>query len=177
MPPSNYRPPTAGDQDENTKSQSSETNLSSTNSTVADLLEKKGNNVISVNSDDTIRQAVEILAENKIGAVLVREDKGEMSDIIGILSERDIIGQMNEDPEQILSLKVQDLMTKNVTTCVPADPLNDILQKMTEGRFRHIPVVDSSNTLRGIVTIGDVVHYRLHELEYEALRMKQMIVG
>ena len=174
MSPSNYQPPIAGDQSADTKSQSVETNLSSTPSTVADLLAKKGNRTISVNPDDTIKQAVQILAENKIGAVLVQEETGK---IIGILSERDVIRKMDQMPEQVLSLKVEDLMTKNVTTCVATDTLIEILQKMTDGRFRHMPAVDNNQILIGIVSIGDVVHYRLTELEYEALRMKQMIVG
>jgi len=63
-----------------------------------------------------------------------------------------------------------------VKTCTPEDPLNDVLKTMTEGRFRHMPVISDGN-LRGVITIGDVVHFRLKELEYEALRMKQMIVG
>lgn len=177
MPPSNYQPPTAGDQDSETKSQSAETNMSSRTSTVADLLEQKGDKTISVRPEHSIEDAIKVLAENKIGAVLVRQGSDEINDIIGILSERDIIRQMNKASERILSLKVQDLMTKNVVTCLPEDPLNSILEKMTEGRFRHVPVIDENNILKGIVTIGDVVHYRLHELEYEALRMKQMIVG
>ncbi len=174
MSPSNYQAPTAGDQGTDTKSQSIETNMSSTISTVADLLTKKGNKIISVNTDNTIDQVINILTENRIGAVLVTADNG---DLIGILSERDIIRRMDKEADNISSQTVKDLMTKNVVTCTPADPLNDILQKMTDGRFRHVPVVDDSNTLKGIVTIGDVVHYRLNELEYEALRMKQMIVG
>ncbi len=174
MSSSNYTPPLAGDKSSDTKSQSAETNLASTVSTVADLLVEKGNKIISVHPNDTIQAAIKVLAENKIGAVLVQECAGK---IIGILSERDIIRKLNQAPDQVLSLKVEELMTKKVTTCVANDTLTEILQKMTNGRFRHMPAVDSSESLIGIVSIGDVVHYRLHELEYEALRMKQMIVG
>jgi CBS domain-containing protein len=83
---------------------------------------------------------------------------------------------MADTPGQTLPQSVEDLMTKDVLSCTPDDLLNDVLKTMTEGRFRHMPVLRDGN-LCGVITIGDVVHFRLKELEYEALRMKQMIVG
>ena len=175
MPPTSYQSPNVGDQEKDkTVSQSAETNLSSTKSSVADLLEKKGNGVISVRPDQTIEDVVLILRDKRIGAVVVTNSDDQ---ILGILSERDIVRKMAETPGQTLPQKVQDLMTKSVVTCTPADPLISVLQRMTEGRFRHMPVIDENANLHGIVTIGDVVHFRLNELEYEALQMKQMIVG
>lgn len=159
---------------EATTSQSIDTNLSTTQSTVADLLEKKGNVIFSVLPDDTIHDVVMILNEKRIGAVLVQDKNGEMQ---GILSERDIVRKMAQTPGKTLSQKVEMLMTKDVTTCTPEDSLVEILKQMTEKRFRHIPVMSKNKDLLGIVTIGDVVHFRLNELEYEALKMKQMIVG
>lgn len=175
MPPSSYQAPTKGDRKTNTTvSQSIETNLSSTTTTVAQLLEKKDGNIISVLPKDTIKTVVELLREKRIGAVIVRDESGTM---LGILSERDIVRKMAETPGQTLPQKVEDLMTSKVIACTPSEPLVTILRKMTEGRFRHMPVVSESGDLLGIITIGDVVHFRLNELEYEALRMKQMIVG
>lgn len=175
MPPSSYQAPTKGDQKTTTTvSQSVETNLSSTSKTVGDLLEGKGKEVISVRPEHNISNVVKILKEKRIGAVLVTNMNG---DILGILSERDIVRKMVDTPGHTLEQKVEDLMTKTVVTCTPSDPLVSVLRKMTEGRFRHMPVVDEKGALSGLITIGDVVNFRLNELEYEALRMKQMIVG
>lgn len=115
-----------------------------------------------------------LLHEKRIGAVLVTDQNGSM---VGILSERDIVRRMAETPGQTLPQKVEDLMTREVVTCRQSDPLIGVLRTMTDGRFRHMPVVSDDAQLEGIVTIGDVVQFRLNELEYETLRMKQMIVG
>ncbi|RLK07440.1 CBS domain-containing protein [Ruegeria conchae] len=174
MAPSSYQPPTRGDKAAKaTRSQSVETNLSHTQTTVSKLLEGKGDAVFSVRPNDTIHSVVDILREKRIGAVVVTDQNGSLQ---GILSERDIVRRMAETPGQTLPQSVADLMTTEVKTCSPDDYLNDVLKTMTEGRFRHMPVLSDGN-LRGVITIGDVVHFRLKELEYEALRMKQMIVG
>ncbi len=174
MAPSSYQPPTRGDKASSaTRSQSVESNLSHTNTTVAKLLEGKGDAVIAVRPNDTIHAVVDILRDKRIGAVVVTDQNGGLQ---GILSERDIVRRMADTPGQTLPQSVEDLMTRDVKTCAPEDTLNDVLKTMTEGRFRHMPVVSDSG-LRGVITIGDVVHFRLKELEYEALRMKQMIVG
>ena len=174
MAPSSYQPPTRGDKAAKaTRSQSVETNLSHTQTTVSKLLEGKGDAVFSVRPNHTIHSVVDILREKRIGAVVVTDQNGSLQ---GILSERDIVRRMAETPGQTLPQSVADLMTTEVKTCSPDDYLNDVLKTMTEGRFRHMPVLSDGN-LRGVITIGDVVHFRLKELEYEALRMKQMIVG
>jgi CBS domain-containing protein len=174
MAPSSYQAPMRGDSKEKrTVSQSVDTNLGSSKSTVAKILEKKGSDVYSVRPDDTVQTAVEVLRDKRIGALLVTDDSGAM---IGILSERDIVRKLAETPGQTLPQKVDGLMTREVTTCDPSDALVTVLKKMTEGRFRHMPVMDNG-ALCGMITIGDVVNFRLNELEYEALQMKQMIVG
>ncbi|MCG7521595.1 CBS domain-containing protein [Ruegeria sp. Ofav3-42] len=174
MAPTSYQPPTRGDKaDTSTHSQSVESNLSHTQTTVAKLLEGKGDAVFSVRPNDTIHSVVNTLKEKRIGAVVVTDQNGALQ---GILSERDIVRRMADTPGQTLPQSVEDLMTREVKTCSQDDLLNDVLKTMTEGRFRHMPVLSDGN-LRGIITIGDVVHFRLKELEYEALRMKQMIVG
>ncbi len=174
MAPSSYQSPMRGDKAETTTySQSTDSNLSHTQTTVAKLLEGKGDAVFAVRPNDTIHSVVEILKEKHIGAVVVTDQNGALQ---GILSERDIVRRMADTPGQTLPQSVEDLMTRDVHTCAPDDLLMDILKRMTEGRFRHMPVVKDGN-LSGVVTIGDVVQFRLNELEYEALRMKQMIVG
>ncbi|MEM7747924.1 MAG: CBS domain-containing protein [Pseudomonadota bacterium] len=173
--PSSYQAPTRGDKDNApTVSQSVQSNMSAQNSTVATLLDKKGNDIFSVRPDQTIEAVVMLLRDKRIGAVLVTDDAGNM---VGILSERDIVRRMADTPGQTLPQKVEDLMTSKVVTCTPSDQLIDVLRKMTNGRFRHMPVTDNNGQLLGLITIGDVVNFRLNELEYEALRMKQMIVG
>ncbi len=174
MAPSSYQPPTRGDKaGTSTRSQSVDSNMSQTNTTVAKLLDGKGDAVFAVRPTDTIHSVVDILRDKRIGAVVVTDQNGTLQ---GILSERDIVRRMADTPGQTLPQSVEDLMTREVQTCAPEDTLNDVLKTMTEGRFRHMPVL-SDGLLRGVITIGDVVHFRLKELEYEALRMKQMIVG
>ncbi len=174
MAPSSYQPPTRGDKAETTSySQSVESNLSHTQTTVSKLLEGKGDAVIAVRPNDTIHSVVDILRDKRIGAVVVTDQNGKLQ---GILSERDIVRRMADTPGQTLPQSVKDLMTQDVHTCKPEDLLMDVLKSMTDGRFRHMPVLKDDN-LCGVITIGDVVHFRLQELEYEALRMKQMIVG
>ncbi|MES0824918.1 CBS domain-containing protein [Ruegeria sp. SCP11] len=174
MAPTSYQSPSRGDKaDKTTYSQSTESNLSHSQTTVAKLLDGKGDAVFSVRPNDTIHSVVNTLKEKRIGAVLVTDQNGSLQ---GILSERDIVRRMADTPGQTLPQSVEDLMTREVKTCSPDDLLNDVLKAMTDGRFRHMPVLRDGN-LCGVITIGDVVHFRLKELEYEALRMKQMIVG
>ena len=174
MAPTSYQAPMRGDKaDKKTVSQSTESNLASTTSTVAKLLEQKGDAVYAVRPQDTVHHAVTVLRDKRIGALLVTDQNGDMQ---GILSERDIVRKLAETPGQTLPQQVDGLMTREVTTCAPADALETILRKMTDGKFRHMPVLDDGK-LCGMITIGDVVNFRLNELEYESLRMKQMIVG
>lgn len=174
MAPSSYQAPMRGDKsDKRTMSQSAETNLGSTTTTVANILKKKGADVYSVAPGDTIATAVGVLRDKRIGALLVLNESGAL---VGILSERDIVRKLAETPGQTLPQKVESLMTREVTTCTSSDPLVSVLKQMSVGRFRHMPVVEN-DVLCGMITIGDVVNYRINELEYEALQMKQMIVG
>ncbi|MEM6681172.1 MAG: CBS domain-containing protein [Pseudomonadota bacterium] len=158
---------------ERTYSQSKKSNTVIGPGTVEQLLDKKGAYVFSVKPEQTMREVVDILREKRIGAVIVTDDAGAL---IGILSERDIVRKLAETPGQTLPKKVEELMTTNVATCDPDEQLTSVLQRMTDGRFRHMPV-QRDGKLLGMVTIGDVVHYRLNELEHEAVQLKQMIVG
>lgn len=171
--PSSYKPPMRGDASPRTQSQSTETNLSSTSATVADILAQKGDAVYTLRAQDTIKQAVVLLKEKRIGALLVTDRAGAME---GILSERDIVRKLAETPGQTLPQRVADVMTAKVETCTSEDALVTVLRRMTEGRFRHMPVLDGGR-LAGMITIGDVVNFRLNALEHEALQMKQLIVG
>ncbi|PID35933.1 MAG: CBS domain-containing protein [Rhodobacterales bacterium] len=173
MAPTSYQSPSKGDKDDkSTYSQSAESNLATTDSTVASILEAKGTDCYCVSPDDTIGTVVNLLREKRIGAVMVTEG----DEVKGILSERDIVRRLADTPGKTLPQSVRDLMTTKVQFCAPSDRLIEVLEHMNKGRFRHMPVM-TDGKLGGIVTVGDVVGHRLKELEYEALRMKQMIVG
>ncbi len=156
-----------------TVSQSEQSNVAQEAGNVGKLIADKGSDIISVKPDDGLQLVVDLLREKRIGAVLVLSDNGDLE---GILSERDIVRKLSETPGKVLAQNVSDLMTRKVQVCSPNDSLIAVLRLMTEGRFRHMPVVDQGKLL-GIVTIGDVVQFRLRELEHEAVQLKQMIVG
>ncbi|MEM9793511.1 MAG: CBS domain-containing protein, partial [Pseudomonadota bacterium] len=156
-----------------TVSQSTKSNVGQDTATVRKLIEGKGGDVFSIRPQDTIATAVTHLRDKRIGALLVTDAAGELQ---GILSERDIVRKLAETPGQTLPQRVEDNMTREVETCGPDDALVMVLRQMTKGHFRHMPVVDNGK-LCGMVTIGDVVQFRLSELEHEALQLKQMIVG
>ena len=172
--PSSYQAPSRKDKmHETTHSQTSDSNTSKETATVRKILDTKGKDVFALRPQNTLHEAVVMLKEKRIGALLV---KGADGKLLGILSERDIVRRLAETPGQTLPQRVEDIMTTSVEVCSPDDPLITVLRKMTEGRFRHMPVIENDN-IAGIITIGDVVNYRLNELEYESLKLKQLIVG
>jgi CBS domain-containing protein len=130
---------------------------------VADILRAKGGKVITVRPSMSIENLVQRLRMERIGALVVSEN-GETVD--GIVSERDVAHGLAEHGTEILSLKVEDLMTRGVVTCTSNDDIAHVSKVMTHRRIRHLPVVDGKH-LAGIVSIGDVVRYRLDELELE----------
>jgi CBS domain-containing protein len=172
--PSSYQAPNRGDQAKKTShSQSVQSNISHETATVGQLISKKGGTTYTISSHDTLSTAVTVLRDRRIGALRVTGTGGTLE---GILSERDIVRKLAETPGQTLPQTVGENMTSKVETCAPGDPLVTVLRRMNEGRFRHMPVIEDGK-LCGMLTIGDVVNYRLNELEYEALQLKQMIVG
>ncbi|MEM8627244.1 MAG: CBS domain-containing protein [Pseudomonadota bacterium] len=171
--PTSYQAPKRSQGKERTHSQTLSTNTAAETGTVAQLLKGKDGAVIAIGPDDTLSNAVAILKEKRIGALLVTDASGAL---VGILSERDIVRKLADTPGQTLPQKVSENMTAKVVTCSPTDSLVEVLKRMSAGRFRHMPVVESG-AICGMVTIGDVVHFRLAEVEHEALQLKQMIVG
>lgn len=172
--PESYRAPMRKDKESGrTFSQSSTSNLSSDHAAVGKILTQKGSDVFSIGPEETLGRAVEVLRDRRIGALLVTDDSGAL---VGILSERDIVRKLADTPGQTLPQQVRGVMTQNVQTCAPDETLISVLKRMTAGRFRHMPVVDGTK-LVGMVTIGDVINFRLTELEHETLQLKQLIVG
>ena len=135
--------------------------------TVKAILGSKGSQVISVKPDDKLSLAVKLLAERRIGAVLVMTDRH----MDGILSERDIVRVLGERGASVLDEQVSAVMTRKVVTCKSADTVSAIMEKMTAGKFRHLPVVENDIVI-GLISIGDIVKRRVqeYEREQEALR-------
>ena len=140
---------------------------------VETILRNKGNWVATVRPDATIAEAVDILHEHRIGALVVSDD-GESVD--GILSERDVVIALAEHPAELLSRPVEEIMTRTVATCGPGDTVSELMAEMTNRRIRHFPVV-ADGRLRGIVSIGDLVKSRLDEVEFEASSLRSFISG
>ena len=134
---------------------------------------KGGGDVVTIGSGAAVSDAVRLLSEKRIGAVLVADDAGAP---IGILSERDIVRELGRRDDSCLRDTVGDMMTKNLVSCSPEDTADSVLEKMTEGRFRHIPVMEGGS-LAGLISIGDVVKARLSELAMEKDALEGMIKG
>lgn len=139
---------------------------------IGDVLIAKGNAVVTVVPDIDVRELLAVLAEHRIGAVVVSTD-GRRVD--GIVSERDIVRGLADRGASILSEPVSAIMTASVQTCSPDDHLVDLARTMTEGRFRHVPVIVDGG-LSGIVSIGDIVKSRISELEVERDSLSSYVV-
>jgi CBS domain-containing protein len=139
--------------------------------TVRAILDLKGRDVVTIAPEKTLADAAGLLSENRIGAHVVVV--GER--VSGILSERDIVRAIANAGETALANKVSDKMTGTVVTCGPQDTMAAVMNRMTAGRFRHLPVVDNGR-LAGIVSIGDVVKFRLAEIERESSMLRDYIM-
>lgn len=128
--------------------------------------------VVTTASNATVMEAAHKLAQHKIGAVVVVAVDGTVA---GILSERDVVRRLAEAGPDIMSATVRDVMTRNVITCTADTSVDELMTKMTRGRFRHLPVVDASGRLTGIVSIGDVVKMHVEEIEHEATALREYI--
>jgi CBS domain-containing protein len=137
------------------------------------ILRAKGNSVATIPPDATVARAVHELRTRGIGALVVSEDGRRVA---GILSERDIVHALAEHGAALLAMKVDTLMTRRVVTCTPEDTVSDLMARMTERRFRHLPVM-RDGALIGIVSIGDLVKNRIDEVQFEADSLRSFIAG
>jgi CBS domain-containing protein len=135
--------------------------------TVGSILDSKGHQIASVPPDVTLSNAIKTLGERKIGAVLVMKE----GRIEGILSERDIVRVLGERGAGALDEPVSAVMTRKVVSCRPSDTVAGIMEMMTLGKFRHLPVLEDGRVV-GLISIGDIVKWRVreYESEQEALR-------
>ena len=138
--------------------------------TVRSILDSKGHQVLSVEPDDKLAAAVKILGEKKIGAVLVMSQ----GRIEGILSERDIVRVLSERGAPALDEPVGSVMTRKVVSCRQSDTVAGIMEMMTLGKFRHLPVVEDGKVV-GLISIGDIVKRRVQEFETEQEALQNYI--
>lgn len=138
---------------------------------VAAILAQKGRDVATVTADALVSEAVARLTTRKIGALVILGSSGRVD---GILSERDIVRAIGKQGAGILTDPVSSIMTREVVACKEGDTINEVMGRMTRGRFRHLPVIEKGQ-LVGIVSIGDVVKSRIEEVEREAEDMRAYI--
>ena len=139
--------------------------------TVKAILERKGHDVVTLGPNEQLSQAVRMLAEHRIGAIVITNGDRK---IVGILSERDIVRVLAKEGAAALGLTVRAAMTPKVKICNENHTVNEVMEIMTRGRFRHLPV-EKNGLLDGIVSIGDVVKRRIEDVEREAEQIKAYI--
>ena len=128
---------------------------------VSDLIKRKGSAVTSAPPETTIAALLDLLAERRIGAVIVSADGG----VDGIVSERDVVRALRTAGAALLDAPISSVMTADVVVSAPGDTVEDMMRVMTERRIRHVPVVTEGGRIAGIISIGDVVKSRIDELE------------
>ena len=139
--------------------------------TVKTILSQKGSDVATIAPTANVADAIKTLCDRKIGALVVTGAGGR---IIGIVSERDIVRTFGTHGATALDMPLTEVMTRKVVTCEPADKMSEIMELMTTGKFRHLPVLEEDR-LVGIVSIGDVVKMRLAQLEHEQDALRDYI--
>ncbi|MDA4846866.1 CBS domain-containing protein [Hoeflea poritis] len=141
--------------------------------TVKSILDQKGRDVFTVRPDITVSEAGIQLSKHKIGAIVVVDSTNK---ICGILSERDIVRAIAENGPAVLDNPVSSVMTSQVKVCSENHSINELMEMMTEGRFRHLPV-EIDGKIGGIVSIGDVVRMKIEQIEREAEEIKAYITS
>ena len=140
--------------------------------TVSTILADKGRKIVTIEPGANLADAARLLAEKRIGAVLIL---GADRRLVGIISERDIVQALAARGAAALHEPVSRTMTRKVETCNESETIVNIMERMTEGKFRHVPVVDQGR-VAGIVSIGDVVKHRLQEMERESAALRDYIL-
>ncbi|MGH3732488.1 MAG: CBS domain-containing protein [Acidimicrobiales bacterium] len=140
---------------------------------VSNLLATKGHEVSTISQERSVTDAIALLKERGIGALVVT---GKRAPLTGILSERDVVRALAVSGEKALNLKVSQLMSRDVVTCEASTELNELMTTMTERRIRHVPVVEDGHLI-GLVSIGDIVKARLDELELDKKHLLDYVSG
>jgi len=140
---------------------------------VRHILRNKGRDVVTTDGEATLSEAARLLARRRIGAIVVMDGKGNVT---GILSERDIVRAIADHSVSALGQSVGRYMTRAVSTCSETDTVDELMETMTHGRFRHMPVVEDGR-LSGIISIGDVVKTCIEETTREAQSLREYIAA
>lgn len=139
---------------------------------VRHILSDKGRNIVGIAGNTTLSDAARQLAQKKIGALIVQDKNGQLA---GIISERDLVRAIADRGAAALGEPVSHYMTRAVATCTECDSVDAIMESMTHGRFRHMPVLDEQEKLCGLISIGDVVKIRIAETLHEAEALRGYI--
>lgn len=140
--------------------------------TIASILRQKGSEVVSVGAHDDVATIARVLSQHRIGAVLVRDTAG---DILGIVSERDIVRCIAMHGADVVNLPAAQLMTRALHTVTPRTRIVEALNLMTDRRVRHLPVIADDGSLVGMISIGDLVKARIAEAEHEAEELRHYV--
>jgi CBS domain-containing protein len=140
---------------------------------VSDILSRKGGLVYTITPGTSVAQVAQQLSTRRIGSVLVLDAE---SSVIGIVSERDLVRAFASHGSAALEFEARNIMTRDVVTCDPDDSIDHVMEQMTRGRFRHLPVVRRGELL-GLVSIGDVVKARLEDAQHETEALRAYIVA
>jgi CBS domain-containing protein len=140
--------------------------------TVARIIRNKGTKVVSVGAEDEVGVVARTLSEARIGAVLVRDSAG---DVLGIISERDIVRCIAAHGTDAVAMPARLLMTRSLQTVTPRTKINEALEVMTDRRIRHLPVIEDDGSLAGLVSIGDLVKARIDEAVHEAEELRHYV--
>ena len=138
---------------------------------VSTILKEKGDGVITLDGSTSIEDAIITLARERIGAVVILDSRKQ---IAGVFSERDAVRAISKEGATALSKPISELMTRKVISCSLEDTHDQLLEKMTQGRFRHLPVAEGGRLI-GIISIGDVVKHKIASSESEAKAMRDYI--
>ena len=140
---------------------------------VAKILETKGTDTVTISSKAQVADAIELLNNHNIGALVVIDDSAR---VVGILSERDIVRRLRSFAGQLLSQPITAIMTKDPVTCTREESVDDVMELMTSRHFRHLPVVEGGR-LVGVISIGDVVKTKIAVTEHEAAALREYIAS
>ncbi len=139
--------------------------------TIQDILDQKGRRVITIAPDHTLDVVLATLIQNNVGALVVQKRAG---DLLGIITERDLMREVYNGAD-LRAVYVEDVMTRDIVTSNPDCDIEYVMAEMTEGRFRHMPIVDEVGRLAGIVSIGDIVKAKLESAEEEVMLYKDFV--
>ena len=140
---------------------------------VSDILKTKGAGIFTIPPDESVATVIQRIMSAKVGAMVVSTD-GTTPE--GLITERDVVHGLAQHGAKLLEMKVGAIMTRKVVTCAPGDSIHDVMVKMTEGRTRHVPVMEGGR-LAGMISIGDVVKSRLENAEQEAAGLRDYITA